>query len=99
MDAHVRHGQDFGAVGLFVQWLTEQVNEAINGSARVTIVIALGYGGRRVVELLIIGSGTRTFKKQWNIEGLNELHRADNGRGGLLKEEIRITLAQIREQR
>lgn len=97
-----RDRPNFGAVGLFIQWLTEQVDELVAGTAMVHIELRLGYRtnyspGDPSLKLLIVGSGTRMFKKQWSVEHLNDLHRADDGRGGLLKEEIRNVLAQIRE--
>jgi hypothetical protein len=97
-DVTFRYGESrFDGVGLFIQWLVEQVNGIVAGTAMIQVELRVGYAGRAHVDLLILGSGTRTFKKRWMVDHLNELLLADDGRGGLLKQEVRMVLAQIRE--
>lgn len=97
-DLTIRHGEPrFDAVGLFIQWLVEHVSEAVGGKATIAIELQVGYVGSGRVKLLIVGTD-RPFQKTWTVEHLNELQLADNGRGGLLKEEVRAVLAQLQEQ-
>lgn len=97
-DLNNRYGQPrFDAVGLFIQWLVEHVHDAVGGKATTAIELQVGYVGSGRVKLTILGA-ERPFQKTWTVEHLNELQLADNGRGGLLKEEVRAVLAQLQEQ-